>query len=1304
MRTDEKGNMPFAVIAVTILMLASVAGAIASQQTRSADMMGNTEQSIISIDESLEDIRSYINQELGIIILDISKDGSLGTLDERAEVFAERAHGWIDERFPMMSNGTRAELVDRQLEMMAESMSSDILDGYVPAYLHGSGTVTVGVSSVIGFTEKTIEISTDGSYALPLAAEQGSLFERMASDGGISIAQMMSYELTSLAQYRVLDGYGSVSQYGSKGTDSIITRQDVKDAYDNAMSLCSTICFRRTADGEIHDRVDAADLLAGDTVTIDVASFYSQVLVSLVDDIVLKWFDYLCGRELLVRADDVIGRFNDALDSLVSFVTGRNVTSAEGYIVEVMEKNGKGASEYRFPGSGKTTVSAGGYTVTVDNPTVDLFTRDWIVNFKSIYNGSENYIEDFLTQILNSAAQHIYSDDSLAMMVVHIDPYDGTSFIETVSDAFIRLIEGCEDTVEDAIAGAVDDAVFVDPFYAAIAETIQSHASEIPDTDSLRRSIRNAFAHAVSNDENADLDTIMGSPSVLDAIHRYRSLVYRDIEVYDELKHVPGGQPGMVLDILSEITGYGLKAIGITSDVTERTKVLLDEITASSEINPLTGITDLPGTAAFALTDECGNTTAETLTMTMLNNPLIDEPVILASECSHVTGFREDRSAAYTTVLMVHVSDMVTYTVEGSNSFSSAMGLPATSVYTGTFSNDIELRIAVASGWPLMGVAYEPTCDIIDDATLLLIAELAVLMEPLRDLLEILEQIMDGINESLYEITRFATDALLKLYEAILEPLESLIDWFEKKLDDILGDAVLSAYFSLDLTKQSVSFDYLGFTFKLTFNLLSLASSTKTLFTAELEGPVCGLDLDVALTAKIKGDVKKENVFVTGSAKIKGDGWKVNVGVDPLMKGSKHLLTVSGEVGETDVSLIMPKLVDYSESGFKLSDIPGIGDAIGNIPVPGLGVNVGFDAGVSLKYSSPVIAGLIINEYETNPKGNDKGGEWVEILNNTDKAIDLTGYVLSASSDSRSKKMTLSGTISPGEFLIVEPSFTLVNSSGKMTKNGEGLILRDPDGVQVDKTGTHADTADDGFTWQRKYDGSNEWEFREGTIGRSNGSYVMTGILSPTDAKEIIIDSVKDAFEEVGSITDVASAQEIIRLAIQKSLDGMIEKVSGALVEASVFIRADVSDMTSSLTGGITVALRTDSELLEDVLKYIVGKIEELALSMKNPYRIDSVSMFTDNIDLEITFDARIGFPEFLTKRIDELPLMDLGLTFRTNISALTKIFGTDTGTPSVECGVRIMDCPSVVIPSKLSPKNGMVHDLWLFKLTVEWP
>ena len=35
--------------------------------------------------------------------------------------------------------------------------------------------------------------------------------------------------------------------------------------------------------------------------------------------------------------------------------------------------------------------------------------------------------------------------------------------------------------------------------------------------------------------------------------------------------------------------------------------------------------------------------------------------------------------------------------------------------------------------------------------------------------------------------------------------------------------------------------------------------------------------------------------------------------------------------------------------------------------------------------------------------------------------------------------------------------------------------------------------------------------------------------------------------------------------------------------------------------------------------------------------------------------------------------------------------------------GIRAIDCPELAIPSRLSPKDGMEHDLWLMMLTVRF-
>ncbi|MBE6518018.1 MAG: lamin tail domain-containing protein [Thermoplasmata archaeon] len=1294
---DKRGNMPFSVIAVTILLLSSVAGIVVADHMRSGNGVEETAEGTRALDSSLEEISSYVNQELGVLILDISRDGDLGSLEDRATVFKERSDSWFDYTFPMRSNGVRTELVDVSVDLGAESMEvlngESPVGGYIPAYLKGSGTMTVSASSGFGGSVRDIVISTDGSYALPLAAEQGSLFERMVEDGGISISQIMSYELESLAQYRVLNGYGSRTQFGVAGTMSIITESDVSKAYRNALDIIGTMCFRN---GQI-EQIDAADIVCG-TVVIDRSAFYGQCLMSILDDAVLKWYDYLRLDYITEKNDRERGLRTLAAECLVKFFTGEDAFGAGDYIVRFMDEHGIEEQRYRFPGSGTTSVTIDGFTLTVDNPVIDILDQGWIRFFNVHYRLTENYITDTLRSALNTAAARLFEQD-LEDVIIHTDPYDDISFIREVSEAYRGMTDGFSDSLNAVLVDSIASQDSYDPFYASIAETVMSHADDLCDTVALRGSIEEKL-FALFGD---DAESLISSQEIDRAIHGYAAKLHDDLSVYDSLRYVQGNGPSILQSILTEIASGYIGTLGLQELVEDRVDVLLSEVIDNMSSNPYSEIVRMRGTDGFILADGAGNLTRERLDFYFDSDPVISAPTVVTSKCTHMTGFRESMSAGYSTTFEIRLRDCIDYRIESSNSLSSAMGSSVTAACKGMFTNDIVLEISVASGWALAGVQYKASETIYDDIWNKLSVYLEPIIEPLRKVMAIVKEIVDEINACIMEISRYVSDIVVRLFERVTAPLTEMAEWLETMVSQIFGDDVLDMFYSLNLKEQTIGFEYLGYTFQLKFDAASLTSNVKTLFVASLTGPVAGMDLKAEITAKVKGEMHINNTFVTGKASVENEDWKVKISVDPLMKSSKHLLTVSANVRGADITAILPDLDDYNEIGVTLSKIPGIGQALSSIPLPGLGVNIGLDAGIGIKYTAPMAEGILINEYESNPAGDDSGKEWIELFNNSDKTIDLDGYSIVASSDFSKKKMTLSGTISPGEFLVLNSTFLMVNSQGKTTKNGEGLTLKDPDGNIVDRTGTHKDESDNGKTWQRTYDASGEWEFKEGTMGRSNGSYISTNLMTCEIAKEIVWDSVQSAFDKVGAITDTDSLQEVIKLTVKNSIDKVIKKVAGCLVEASVFIKVDVTDPTSTAKSGVRVALRCDSELVEDVLKYIAGKIESVALSMKNPYRIDGVAAFTDNIDLEVTFDVGIQYPRLLARSLDDAPKVDLGVTFRANVSALSRIYGKDVGTPGIECGIRIIDCPLEIIPSKLSPKKGMDHDLWLFRINIEW-
>ena len=1296
--------MPFALIAVTLLLLSSVASVVMVEHSRSEGGVNEINDGMNSIATSLDDVQSYVNQELGVIILEISKDDELGTLDERASVFEERAYKWIDDRFPMKSGNVIIRLNDRSLDLTAvpmEILSDDaVVGGYTPSYLHGKGSLDVTASSDYGRTSKEIVISTDGSYALPLSSEQGSLFERMVENGGISISQMMTYELQSLAQYRVLNGYGAKSQYGQRGLDSIITREDVKDAYDNALSLVRTLCFRDPDGRIVGNNVDLADMMVEDNVYIDLSAFYGQILLSVIDDMGLKWYDYLCGNKLLKHYEDMYRPYKIAIDSLMRFVSGEDPFSAEGYIVKVMEKSGVDSSVYRTPGSGMTTVTVNGYTVTVDNPVIDIMNENWISMFNIHYSAGNSYIEDNIKRVLNTAAENMF--EGSGTMIIEMGD-DQSSFFNKVAEALKSSSYEIRNSLESSLLSAINKEKCYDPFYSEIADVVMKHADRVAQTDELRFRIESALIDALSNDID-DYEEYLAAPEIEDAIHRYKSAVYSDLSVYEDLRHIEGGSgTNLIYDAMKEILTYGLDLLDISELIEGRAEIVINEILSNMEMNPYSGHIDLPNTDYFLLVDESGNRTKEFLDLTYTHDPIISEPRVLTKKCTHVTGFRENMSAAYSTTFSIHIEDVLDYRIEGSGSLSSVMGGSYTSASSGTVRNNITIEISVASAWALQGVKYSASETILDDSFQALLKYLEPMMEPLREIMAIVMDVVDMLNRCVMEIAHYVTETLTRMMDNLMRPMETIATWVEAQIEQYLEDNMMDLYLSLNLNEQKIGFEYMGYTFELKMDVASLYASTKTLFVATLSGPLADMDVVVSAAMKCKGEVNAGNLYVIGKAQVKSEDWDVKLTMDPLMKGSKHLISISADIYGVDVSAVLPELEDYNELGVTLSKIPGIGEALSNIPIPGLGVNVGLDAGLSIKYTAPTATGLIINEFESNPAGSDKNNEWIELLNNTSQAIDLAGYTLIASSDRSTKKMVLSGTIAPGEFLVIKPTFSMVNNSGKLTKNGEGLTLKDPEGVVIDKTGVRKDNADDSKTWQRSYDGSSQWEFKEDTMGKTNGSYISSKLLTVEIAKEIMLDSVHDAFEKVDAITDTESLQKLMQEIVKSAINTIIKKVAGCLVEASVFIKVDIKDITSTTSSGIRIALRCDSDLVEDVLKYIAGNLEAMAMNIKNPYRIDCVSMFTDNIDLEITFDTKVQYPAILARSLEEVPQVGMGITFRTNISALTQLLGEHTGKPGVECGVRILDCPMAIIPGKLSPKNGMTHDMWLIKMNIEW-
>ena len=128
---------------------------------------------------------------------------------------------------------------------------------------------------------------------------------------------------------------------------------------------------------------------------------------------------------------------------------------------------------------------------------------------------------------------------------------------------------------------------------------------------------------------------------------------------------------------------------------------------------------------------------------------------------------------------------------------------------------------------------------------------------------------------------------------------------------------------------------------------------------------------------------------------------------------------------------------------------------------------------------------VIINEFESNPSGNDNYStvyEWVELYNPSDTSIDIGGWKISTTHGE-----THTITIPQNTILTADGYYVYESGSQWLDNEDESIILRSAAGTIIDQTLQKSDEANTQLSWQRYPNGSDDWSFRSSTKGFSNG-------------------------------------------------------------------------------------------------------------------------------------------------------------------------------------------------------------------------
>jgi len=131
--------------------------------------------------------------------------------------------------------------------------------------------------------------------------------------------------------------------------------------------------------------------------------------------------------------------------------------------------------------------------------------------------------------------------------------------------------------------------------------------------------------------------------------------------------------------------------------------------------------------------------------------------------------------------------------------------------------------------------------------------------------------------------------------------------------------------------------------------------------------------------------------------------------------------------------------------------------------------------------TSAIADHVVINEFEQNPAGEDRDNEWVELYNPTSSAVDIGGWIIYTTHGDIESYVVPTGTppLVPGGFWQVTfPSQFIDNER-------DSLVLLNALGQQVDVTPSLADENNDGRSWQRFPDDSDNWVLRRQVTLRS---------------------------------------------------------------------------------------------------------------------------------------------------------------------------------------------------------------------------
>jgi len=1077
---------------------------------------------------------------------------------------------------------------------------------------------------------------------------------------------------------------------------------------------------------------------------VDWREIFSQVLYDSQDRILLRWLEWTGVIEVTNffegAIESVYYSVNDIIDDW--FGVDRAEEQFKGWLEDRFEDAGVPDTLYRYLGAGgpedfidtprhqmalldedgsNVMVTLDGF-INTDIPRTDVLEWEGWGSFHEQYKKGTKEILNAMRTRLSATADDISRNMFVPSTALVLDPLDGTGFLEEMRQALDDALLHQDEWIRPALIAAERESATIDPLAEAAKTEFLQNRDDILARDTSLCSLVSSCAEQLMKDvleENPGLElpwdeNVMmieqairgedgwGMMGEIEAVfERHASRLENNFLMGLNFRHeISGHTDNIIADI---ITSSGDLMAGLGAVLADDARSLLEEMSHALALQGAGLELELPEETCFTMKDEAGRTYQETLEVTLVyptiggagNNVHIEivDPLSNVGNGGqypqlHDTNVIKMKRASFQSVWRLDYSGHVKVDLAPGGGVACLQMIIQDNV-TASASHDM----AVLTGHPLVGVDYHNINTMGQ--------QLAEMVESvLRPLLDAIETISSGLRD-VYRMLQDAVSRLLDASTKALELLSSTLQTLVESVQRCIGETLsgLKAK-AIDkavelLGERSFSLNFMGVSITICINPRELSlQGTGVPASFSMGFAAAGCTIDV--TTRLIGSVTDYSLLT--NATLLSDDWSAHVVIDPFMSVFRHMVEVRGSVGGCLIELVMPELVSYREISFALSDIPGVGALLSNIPTPIPGLKGCVDAGIYIKLMEGRTDSVVINEFELNPAGEDRGREWVELFNPTSDAIDLTGWTLQTTHGAQALA-EVTGLLMPGGRLVYQFTDQALDNVGSGFPAEDSIVLRDSHGRRVDSTPFATDCWNDGRTWQRAKDGADRWEFREGTKGHSNGM----DILAMFDMNEVQRAFASSVSESIFQLSSGEQNMEALAVALSSTVRHMVERLAADLlskeVEAGLFVEVAATEASSTVKAGLRMEASLRCGTLGEVLDRLALSVSSLTSAFGNPFQMDGPSS-AQEVWVGISYFGSIGVPGMIS-----VPGVDMEVRYRTsldmNIEALSICLGQRNEGWAVEIGAAICGVPGQAL-GFLNVAAGATVDVWLCKIRIQ--